>query len=126
MKSDGANDGRAYQDVTGLTPGDLYTLMLWFHTAGSINRSLVEFWVEDGTGTELLRRPIGAGSANNFTIARSCNLIVPASGTLRIGMTSSATNNLELETPILVKGAVPGYAERPSVWLSSDGLITCA
>lgn len=118
---DGAS---VHQEVTGLAPGSLVTLQLWFDLPNSVFLQHIDFGAMDSSGNDVLRRALGFGANEREQEWRAVNLTVPADGILRPFVRSVSSNNAFVRHPVLSLGAcAPLGRHFLTLWPTPDGVI---
>lgn len=120
------NGAEIYDEITGLTPGDIYTVYLYFRVTGNVPGNKISFGVTDGSGVSLFARAMGADVTNleQTDHIRQFNIAVPADGTLRIYAANAGSNNaLYFRHPIVSKGFGPKMGTGLDQWPTSAGIV---
>lgn len=118
---DGAS---VHQEVTGLEPGSLCTLQIWFDLPNAVFLEQVEFGAMNSSGGDILRRTLGFGSNDKDLEWRAVNLTVPADGVIRPFVRATGTNNVFVRHPVLSLGAcAPLGRHFLTLWPTPDGVI---
>jgi hypothetical protein len=118
---DGAS---VYQELTGLAPGSICTLQLWFDLPNAVLLEQIEFGAMNASGGDILRRTLGFGANARDLEWRAVNMTVPADGILRVFVRSASTNNAFVRHPVLSLGAcAPLGRHFLTLWPTPDGVI---
>ncbi|CUI01130.1 hypothetical protein [Leisingera aquaemixtae] len=114
----------ATASLTGLTPGDVYTVFLWVIAPFTAAVTNVAYRVSNGT-TDIVSRTLGgSGTTTSTRFRRQFNVTVPANGELHLHLTVSGGVQVYFETPIIVKGLAAEMGEIIDLWPTSEGLVS--
>lgn len=99
------NSATAEAEVSGLTPGAVYTFGFRCYVTASF-AEMVTYRLEDGSGAEVLENQIGETAVDilNTEFFIMVNVVAPADGTLAVSFANASPNQVEFCAPWLVKG----------------------
>jgi hypothetical protein len=116
-----------YFPITGLTAGEMLTVMLWLDCGATADAADVTYRVTDGAAITLIDRSVASGTALRIKRRRLFNVQAPASGVIRVYVKSAnAANNLLIDHPIVCRGAAQDPGPALTVWPTTQGAVPVA